>query len=322
MAHGSEDYWMTKSRLFADLLESIIAAISTDGSVITALDGIDGKVDNVITLDQLNSGACELLARMLGVETAVTAGGAVLNALDALDGTMDGKLTAAELTAVQVDLLTQLTSINVNLATGSDILNALDGLDGTMDGKLTVAELTTVQAELLGKLTGIDTSVTTGGNLINKLDALDGTMDGKLDLAQLNTSAVKTNLDTAITKLTDVLTALNSSLTKLDTQITNLIDVKTNTSHIGATGYTVTWSFPTAIKRKVLGSWASRFKVLFRSHAANDLLAYIGHDTDVSNVNYDFIFNALDSLSWETVGEVWIRTYAAGNCTVYITDVG
>lgn len=214
MASGSEDYWSTTGRLLAGLIEAIKTSVLSGGDLINAIEGIE-LGDGFLTLDQLNSEQCLMLARLTGINGNLADGGDVLNALDVLDGTVDGKLDATELSAVQADLLTQLTGINTNLTTGADLLNALDALDSTVDGKLDVTQLTAVQADLLAKLTGIDTSLLSGGDLLNALDALDGTMDGKLTLAELNTSSVKTNLDTVITRLNTTITNLASTVTKL-----------------------------------------------------------------------------------------------------------
>jgi hypothetical protein len=104
---------------------------------------------------------------------------------------------------------------------------------------------------MLSQLLSVNANLITGGDLLNKLDALDGTMDGKLDLTQLNASSVKTNLDTAITKLNDVIdkinlgtnpkldtaiTHLSSSLTKLDSVVTTLNTLITATNLFGEIG--------------------------------------------------------------------------------------
>ena len=55
MASGSQDYWMTKSRFVADVLENIFAGIETGGDLVNALDALDGTMDGVLTLSELNT---------------------------------------------------------------------------------------------------------------------------------------------------------------------------------------------------------------------------------------------------------------------------
>ena len=82
MVHGTPDYYLPRDDLV---------------SMLTKLDNIDGGVDGVITLAELNSAQCEMLARLTGIDTSVTTGGDLIDKLDALDGTMDGRLTLTQL---------------------------------------------------------------------------------------------------------------------------------------------------------------------------------------------------------------------------------
>jgi len=128
MAYGSEDYWMSSSRLMAALMTDIKDAIIEGSGLFEKLDAIDGGLDGIITLADLNSGECDLLAAMLGVETSVEDGGDLLNKLDALDGTMDGKLTLAELnvSSVKTNLDTAITRLDTSITKFTDMLTKLD----------------------------------------------------------------------------------------------------------------------------------------------------------------------------------------------------
>jgi len=85
MAHGTADYYSPRTDFV---------------TMLAKLDDLDGTMDGVITLDELNSAACEILGKLAGIDTSVTTGGDLINKLDALDGTMDGRLTLAQLEGV------------------------------------------------------------------------------------------------------------------------------------------------------------------------------------------------------------------------------
>lgn len=313
MAHGSEDYWMSSSRFLANTIYAVKNALIEGSGLLAKLDSLDGTMGGVITLADLNSGQCEMLAKLLGIETSVLTGGDLLNKLDALDGTMDGRLTVAELTSVQADLLAKLTGIDASLLAGSDLLNKLDALDGTMDGKLTVAELTSVQANLLAELIGIDASLLTGGDLLNKLDALDGTMDGKLDITQLNESSVKTNLDTAITRF-------NTIITELGTQISKLTDIVKYT-HPKSTHQAETWQIPPQQTIQFAGSWAGRLNMRIRGHIDNPQIIYIGYTTPVHDGRYEYTLSAGEIIDDNHTGTYFARVYD-GTVIIYTQDAG
>lgn len=138
MAYGSEDYWMSSSRLMATLMTAIKDAIIEGSGLFEKLDAIDGGLDGIITLADLNSGECDLLATMLGIETSVEDGGDLINKLDALDGTMDGKLTLAELnvSSVKTNLdtcVTKLTDAITELTTQVTKLTNIETNTGKAD---------------------------------------------------------------------------------------------------------------------------------------------------------------------------------------------
>ena len=54
MASGSEDYWMTKSRFVANILDSLLGGLQSGGDILDALDALDGTMDGVLTLSDLN----------------------------------------------------------------------------------------------------------------------------------------------------------------------------------------------------------------------------------------------------------------------------
>jgi len=200
MAHGTPDYYSPQDQLV---------------SLLAKLDDIDGGVDGVITLTDLNSAQCEMLAKLTGINTNLLTGSDLLAKLDALDAKVDGKLDISKLTSDTTGVLAKLLKIDTDLLTGGDLLAKLDNLDAKVDGKLDISKLTSETTGVLAKLLQIDTDLLTGSDLINKLDALDGTMDGRLTLSELNTSAVKTNLDLNVSKLTEIIDDLAEQLAKL-----------------------------------------------------------------------------------------------------------
>lgn len=92
MASGSEDYWMTQTRLIGNLLDQIYASLTAGGDLMTLLDLLDGKFDGTLDLDGLDTDITILLANLLGIETSVETGGDLITKLDNLDGKADGKL--------------------------------------------------------------------------------------------------------------------------------------------------------------------------------------------------------------------------------------
>jgi len=102
MAHGSEDYWMTKGRLLADLIDAIKTSVTAGGDLLTKLDAIDGTIDGRITLSDLNSAECQMLAKLTNIDTTGAKNEDLLTKLDALDGTIDGKLDITQLENAQV----------------------------------------------------------------------------------------------------------------------------------------------------------------------------------------------------------------------------
>jgi hypothetical protein len=201
--------------------------------LLNKLDILDGTMDGKLSLSDLNSEQCDMLAKLAGIDTSLLTGSDLINSLDSIDGTIDGK----------IDIL------------NTDLKAKLDVLDGTMDGKLSLADLNSESCDMLAKLTGIDVSLLAGSDLLNKLDALDGTMDGKLDLTQLNSSDVKTNLDTVITKLTSSVDNLTSIITKLTTSNTWLesiynkgVEIWSTTLNTSCVVVAAVWDTRTAIK--------------------------------------------------------------------------
>lgn len=201
-----------------------------------------------------------------------------------------------------------IEAIKVSVVTGGDLINAISDVEGSTDGIITLAQLNSAQCEMLGKLTGIDTSLLTGGNLLDALDALDGTMDGRLTLAELNTSSVKTNLDTSITKLTDVITALGNQLTKLGT-----IE---NYTHPKTTFIEEVWTIDPQQTIQFAGVWAGRLNMRMKAALANTQDIYIRYIIPVTSSDYDFKLEAGDIIDDNATGTYFARVYAG---TVVLT---
>lgn len=176
MASGSEDYWTTNNRLIATLIQAIKDSISTGGTLINALDVIDGHVDGLLNVSQLTTVQADLLEKLTGIDVNLATGGDVVAALDSLDGKADGFITLADLNSGQCEMLAELLGIDASLASGSDLINALDALDGTMDGRLTLSELNTssVKTNLDTAIARLDTSITKLTDQITKLTAIEG----------------------------------------------------------------------------------------------------------------------------------------------------
>lgn len=142
MGFGTEDYYSSDvqittliSRMESNILEitRVVSALSVGSGLFTKLDILDGTMDGVITLSDLNSEQCNMLGELVGIDTSVTTGGNLIDKLDALDGTMDGRLTVAQLNAS--DVKDELTAIVQNL----------DGTIGTL--KASIDELVGVHTD-------------------------------------------------------------------------------------------------------------------------------------------------------------------------------
>lgn len=149
MSYGSEDYWMSSSRLMATLMTNIKDAIIEGSGLFEKLDAIDGGLDGIITLADLNSGECDMLAKLLGIQTSVETGGNLIDALDALDGTMDGKLTLAELNVsdVKTNLDTSITRLDTTITKLTDQITELVKVRDNTD-KLTYKDYLKVDTSL------------------------------------------------------------------------------------------------------------------------------------------------------------------------------
>jgi len=106
MGHGTPDYYSPMTALTDLLLK---------------LDDIDGAVDGVISLSDLNSGQCEMLGKLAGIDTSLLTDGDLINKLDALDGTMDGKLSLSQLNASAVK-----TNLDANVVRLETVITRLD----------------------------------------------------------------------------------------------------------------------------------------------------------------------------------------------------
>ncbi len=85
------------TRLEAFSTTDIITALSTGSHLINTLDAIDDTMDGKLTLTELNSAQCEMLAKLTGIDTGQIDPATLLAKFDMLDGTMDGKLDLAKL---------------------------------------------------------------------------------------------------------------------------------------------------------------------------------------------------------------------------------
>lgn len=85
------------TRLEAFSTSDIVTALSAGSALVNLLDAIDGSLDGNLTLSNLNSAECLVLAKLVGIDASLLTGSDLINKLDALDGTMDGKLTLSEL---------------------------------------------------------------------------------------------------------------------------------------------------------------------------------------------------------------------------------
>lgn len=126
MAAGTPDFYSPRETLV---------------NLLALVDDIDGTADGIITLEDLNSAQCEMLAKLAGIDTSVTTGGDLIDKLDALDGTMDGRLTLSELNTSNVKTnldsnLTKLDSVATKLDTVADKLDSVSSDLATIAGKL------------------------------------------------------------------------------------------------------------------------------------------------------------------------------------------
>lgn len=131
MAYGSEDYWMSSNRLLATLMTNIKDALLEGSGLLAKLDALDGTMGGVITLADLNSGQCDMLAKLLGIETSVLTGGDLISKLDALDGTMDGKLDITQLneSSVKTNLDTTIARLDTTITKLTDQLTKITAID-------------------------------------------------------------------------------------------------------------------------------------------------------------------------------------------------
>lgn len=146
MTYGSPDYWMTMSEYLITVYDAMLAFMVEDGSVITALDSLDGKIDNVITLDQLTGDQLTLLAAMLGVNVSLINTGDVPDAIDMLDNVLDGKLDLNQLSNALISrqLLDSITQLTAMVAAQGTATTALGTIITALAAEL--AELTAMKA--------------------------------------------------------------------------------------------------------------------------------------------------------------------------------
>lgn len=160
MAKGSADYWLTQSNFLPALVTTIKDALIENSALINKLDAIDSKLDGQITLTQLNSVQCDLLAKLTGIDTSLLTGSDLLNKLDILDGTMDGKLDLTQLNASSVK--TNLDTVITNLVS---TVNNLASLMTKMD--TSISNLNTVVSTLATHTNKFDTLIAKGVETYN-----------------------------------------------------------------------------------------------------------------------------------------------------------
>jgi hypothetical protein len=216
MAKGSPDYWVTQTNFLPNIISEIFDAVLAGNTYMAKLDSIDGKLDNQITLDGLNSSQCELLATLLGIPTAGFSDADLLAKLDALDGTMDGKLDLSQLNGSNVvsNLATCITHL-------SDIVSGIStGTNPKLDTAITNLA-SVITALTTGTNPKLDSAIT---NLASVITALTTGTNPKLDSAITNLASVITVLTTGTNpKLDSAITALSSGTNpKLDSCITQL----------------------------------------------------------------------------------------------------
>ncbi len=139
MAYGSADYWMTKSEYLTTVYNAMLAFMKEDGSVVTALDSLDGKFDNVITLDQLSGEQLTLLAAMLGVNVSLISEGDIPAAIDMLDNVLDGKLDLNQLSNALImrELIASIVQLTAMVAAQGSAVTALGSVLTAMNSSLT-----------------------------------------------------------------------------------------------------------------------------------------------------------------------------------------
>lgn len=130
MASGSEDYWMTTSRLLADLMQAIKDSLITGSDLLNKLDNLNAISGGKLDLSTLTDGATGLLAKLLGVSNNLITGSNLLDKLDALDGTMDGKLDLSQLnsSSVKTNLDTVIARLDTSITKLIDSLTQLIGV--------------------------------------------------------------------------------------------------------------------------------------------------------------------------------------------------
>lgn len=130
MATGSPDYWMSSNYFLGALMTEIKAAILDNSEILAKLDVLDGTMNGVITLDQLNDEACQILAAVLGIATNGFDDGDLLAKLDNLDGKADGKLDFSKVGGVFVDSEgeTLVTKLQLSIERLIESVNELIGV--------------------------------------------------------------------------------------------------------------------------------------------------------------------------------------------------
>lgn len=97
MTSGSKDYWVTIDNWMYSLLTIVKDAVKEGGLIQTAIDSMDGKLDNVVDLNTLTEAQTVYLSKMFLTDTVDGNGLNLLTKLDELDGVVDGKLDLSQM---------------------------------------------------------------------------------------------------------------------------------------------------------------------------------------------------------------------------------
>ena len=159
MSSGSADYWITKDNWMHALLTVLRDALMDGGTIQTAIDSMDGKLDGLVDLSSLTDVDTGVLARVLGINTDQIDQATLITKLDNLDGVADGVL--------------DLSGLNASLVTGG-ASTALKALNDSVD-QMTLA---------VEKLIVVQTN--TGEQLFVDHWAVDTSQDKILDLTSTN----------------------------------------------------------------------------------------------------------------------------------------
>ena len=100
MAHGSPDYWISDVSYLADLLTQVRDALLVGSDMIDAIDALDGTIDGLLTLGELNISAVKT-----NIDTLLTKTDLVNTKLDSVKGVLDVHSTKLDLVNAKLDNL-------------------------------------------------------------------------------------------------------------------------------------------------------------------------------------------------------------------------